>query len=465
MRGRANLELDVIVTVELGDTSYLLVSEGEAVLVDPQRDAWRFVAVAEARRATIRQVLETHVHNDYVSGALEARAATGAEIAAPANGGFAFPHRAMAEGDRLEVGALTIETWHTPGHTPEHVSYVVRAGAPDDPVAVFTGGSLIVGAAGRSDLLGADRTDELMRAQFRSLARLSSLPGLARVLPTHGAGSFCSAGSGGGARTSTIEAERLGNEALAIGNEEDFVRLRSAELPRYPSYYRFMAPINRAGPAVVGSLATPPALAPREVEALVASGARLVDTRDRAAFAESHVAGSVNVELGGSFSAYVGWLFTPDDPLVLVVADPAAASSERAVTQLFRIGFDRVRGYLAGGVEAWRADGGPTSSYPIASVEELCRKVHDGSRPFILDVRQPVEHREGMFPGSAGAFVADLPGDPEQAPADRESWVICASGLRAAIAASLLDAAGRPVRLVAERGVTDLLAECPSPAD
>jgi glyoxylase-like metal-dependent hydrolase (beta-lactamase superfamily II)/rhodanese-related sulfurtransferase len=456
-------ELDVIVTVELGDTSYLLVSEGEAVLVDPQRDAWRFVAAAEVRGATIRHVAETHVHNDYVSGASEAEAATGAEIAAPAGGGYAFPHRAMAEGDEIRVGDVTLTAWHTPGHTPEHLSYVVRAGGADDPVAVFTGGSLIVGAPGRSDLLGPDRTDELTRAQFRSLRRLAGLPDAVRVLPTHGAGSFCSAGSGGGARTSTIGAERLANQSLVVAEEDDFVRLRTHELPRHPSYYRFMAPINRAGPAVVGIDLRVPPLAPPEVERLVSGGARVLDTRDRAAFAEAHVAGSVNVELGGSLSAYVGWLFTPDQPLVLVVADPAEASAERAATQLFRIGFDRVLGFLAGGVDAWKSEDRPTSSYPVASVEELCRTLRDGPSPFILDVRQPVEHREGMYPGSHGLFVADVPERLDEVPGDRESWVICASGLRAAVAASVLDAAGRPVRLVAERGVTDLLAECGPP--
>jgi len=447
--------------VELGDTSYLLVSEGEAVLVDPQRDAWRFAAAAAARRATIRHILETHVHNDYVSGALEIRAATGAEVAAPAKGGYAFPHRPMAEGDDLAVGALTLTAWHTPGHTPEHTAYVVRAGGDDDPVAVFTGGSLIVGAAGRTDLLGPDRTDELTRAQFRSLARLAGLPDTARVLPTHGAGSFCSTGSGGGARTSTIGAEHLGNQALGIPDEEDFVRLRTHELPRYPSYYRFMAPINRGGPAVVGHLPPVPSLGSREVERLVASGARIVDGRRREEFAEAHLPGSVNVELGGSFSAYVGWLFGPDQPLILVVPDPADASAERAATQLFRIGFDRVRGYLEGGVDAWRSEGRPVSSYPLGTLEELCASVQGGERPFILDVRQPMEHREGMYPGTHGVFVADLPGQLAEVPVDRETWVICASGLRASVAASLLDGMGRRVRLVAERGVTDLLADCP----
>jgi rhodanese-related sulfurtransferase len=328
-------------------------------------------------------------------------------------------------------------------------------------VVFFRGERVLVGPAGRTDLLGPDRTDELTRAQFRTLGRLATLPDAVRVLPTHGAGSFCSAGSGGGARTSTIGAERLANQALAIGDEDDFVRLRTHELPRHPSYYRFMAPINRAGPAVVGRLPAVEPLGAAEVERLVSAGARVVDTRDRGAFAEAHLAGSVNVELGGSFSAYAGWLFTPGQPLVLIVPEPVEASAERAATQLFRIGFEGIRGYLAGGLDAWRAEGRPVSSYAIASVEELCHEVQSGSRPFVLDVRQRVEHREGMYPGSHGLFVADLPGRMDEVPRDRDAWIICASGLRASVAASLLDAAGRPVRLVAERGVTDLLSECP----
>jgi hydroxyacylglutathione hydrolase len=455
------MEIEILVTVELGDTSYVLVSEGEALVVDPQRDGWRFVAAAEARRAKVSGIVETHVHNDYVSGACEIRAATGAEIAAPAGGGFAFPHRPVEEGDVLRAGALTLTAWHTPGHTPEHTSYVVREGDSPDPVAILTGGSLIVGAAGRTDLLGPDRTDELSRSQFRSLRRIGALPGDVRVLPTHGAGSFCSAGSGGGARTSTIAAERLANQALAARDEDDFVRLRTADLPRYPAYYPYMAPINRAGPRIAGS---PPELSPLDahaVETLVASGARVVDGRDRACFAESHVAGSINVELGGSFSAYVGWLFRPEDSLVLVAPDPEAASAARAAVQLFRVGYENVRGYLAGGVDAWREAGGAMSSYPVAGLDELCAEIRAGADPFILDVRQPVEHREGMAEGSTGIFVADLPDRLDELPRGRAPWVICASGLRASIAASIIDAGGRPVRLVSERGVTDLMAECP----
>jgi hydroxyacylglutathione hydrolase len=461
VNGRRAIELEVIVTPELGDASYLLISEREAVLVDPQRDAWRFMAAAERAGARIRHVLETHVHNDYVSGALEVRAATGAGVAAPAGGGYEFPHRPVAEGDEIEVGALRIAAMDTPGHTPEHVSYVVRAADAALPAAVFTGGSMIVGAAGRTDLLGEERTDELTRAQFRSLRRLSALPDVVRVLPTHGAGSFCSAGNSGGARTSTIGNERVGNSALAISDEETFVRDRLQGLPTYPAYYRFMAGINRAGPRVAGSLPDPPPVPPGEVERLAAAGAAIIDGRDRLAFAEAHIPGSTNVELGGSFSTYAGWLHDLERPLVLVAPEPEAASAQRAALQLFRIGYERLVGYLEGGLSAWRDGGRPVGSYPVATVDELCEAARGGRDPFILDVRQGIEHREGMFPGSSGLFVADLPARMDELPAGREVWAICASGLRAAIAASLLDAAGRPVRLVAERGVTDLLAECP----
>jgi glyoxylase-like metal-dependent hydrolase (beta-lactamase superfamily II)/rhodanese-related sulfurtransferase len=457
----APVELEVLVTVELGDTSYVLVSEGEAVVVDPQRDGWRFVAAAEARRARIRGVVETHVHNDYVSGACELRSATGAEIAAPARGGYAFPHRSIDDGDEIRVGALTLTAWHTPGHTPEHTSYVVREGDDPSPVAILTGGSLIVGAAGRTDLLGPERTDELSREQFRSLRRIAELPGDVRVLPTHGAGSFCTAGSGGGARTSTIAAERLANRALAIDDADEFVRLRTADLPRYPAYYAHMAPINRAGPRVAGAPPEVPALEPDEVAALIASGARVVDGRDRSCFAESHIPSSTNVELGGSFSAYVGWLFAPQDPLVLIAPEPEPGSAARAAMQLFRIGFENLKGYLAGGVDAWRDGGRRLASYPVAGLDELCGEIRAGADPLILDVRQEVEHREGMVEGSIGVFVADLPARLGELPRDRAPWVICASGLRASIAASILDADGRLVRLVSERGVTDLMAECP----
>ena len=191
------MDIELFTTPGLGDTSYLIASDGEAALVDPQRDAWRFLAVAEQRGWRLRHVLETHVHNDYLSGALEARAATGARIAAPALGGYAFDHHGAEEGTTIEVGALRLRAMATPGHTPEHLAWAIHsadgaAGAP--PSGVFTGGSLLVGTAGRTDLLGEDRIAELTKLQAATLRRLAALPPDVQVLPTHGAGSFCSVG-------------------------------------------------------------------------------------------------------------------------------------------------------------------------------------------------------------------------------------------------------------------------------
>ena len=230
----SQLDLDLIVTEGLGDTSYLLASDGEALLVDPQRDTDRFMRAAEARTVHIRTVLETHVHNDYVSGAVELAKETGAEIAAPARGGYRFPHRGLQEGEELRLGGLRLVAVDTPGHTPEHLAYIVYGPGSGEPLAVFTGGSLLVGSAGRTDLLGPDRTEELTRAQSATLRRLSDLPDPVRVLPTHGGGSFCVASKAGGDRTSTMGQEREYRSASLPGSVHVFVADLPARLDEVP---------------------------------------------------------------------------------------------------------------------------------------------------------------------------------------------------------------------------------------
>ena len=332
------MELDVLVTEGLGDSSYVLSWGDEAAVIDPQRDVERFVDAASARGATIRHVVETHVHNDYLSGALELRAASGAEIWGPAKAGYAFGYRAVEDGTEIALGdATTLLGVATPGHTPEHLAYVLRDGA--DPIALFSGGSLMVGD--RTDLLGPERTDELTRLQFRSMRRLADLADAVRVLPTHGAGSFCAVGSPGEQRTSTIAEERAGNPAFTEADEEAFVRRQLSGLMAFPDYYAEMAPINLAGPPVLGSPPRPRAMTADEVADALAAGARLVDARDGAAFAERHVAGSLNVPLEPSFASYVGWLVPFATPLVLSVPDDEAL--DEASVQLRRIGWDAVR--------------------------------------------------------------------------------------------------------------------------
>jgi hydroxyacylglutathione hydrolase len=460
------MDVELVVTRGLGDNSYLIASGGDAAVIDPQRDAARFLSVAEARGWRVRHVLETHVHNDYVSGALEIRAATGAEVLGPADAGFRFPYHPLAEGDEVAVGNVRLVAMATPGHTPEHTAYVAFDGSSGGPAAVFTGGSLMVGGAGRTDLLGPALADDLTRAQYRTLHRLAALPGDAAVYPTHGAGSFCGAGPAPRRRTSTIRGELQANGALDAPDEEAFVRRQLTGLLSYPDYYREMAPINRAGPRVLGSAPLPSSLSAAEAAALLDGGAWLIDARPRAAFAAAHVPGSLNVELDPTFASYVGWIVPFDAPLVLILPEvtPGADPLREAVTQLLRIGFEHVRGVLAGGVDAWIEDGRPVRSYPTGRTEDLCAAFDDGGRPRVLDVRQSVEWDRGHIPGSGHVFVGDLPERlPDVPPGDGDVWVICATGHRASIAASVLDREGVLVRVVSEGGVDEWLASCGPP--
>lgn len=455
------MHIESLLTRGLGDTSYLLASGGESLIVDPQRDVRPVLAAARARDLRVTRVLETHVHNDYVSGALELRAATGTVIAGPARARYAFPFEPLAEGDELSLGTLRIVAAETPGHTPEHLSYLVYEENAEEPTAVFTGGSLIVGSAGRTDLLGPEATLELTRAQRHSLNRLSTLPDPTLVLPTHGAGSFCSSSPPGEERTSTIGGERASNPALADGqmDEETFVKRRLAGLLAYPSYYSYIAPINRAGPPVFGDVPVPRGLAPSQVAERIEAGAWVVDGGERPAFAARHIPGSIAIELDDSFASYVGWIVPFGAPIVLVLPEdrPEHEAAVEAATQLFRIGYEAIEGFLPGGVAAWVEAGRPVRSYPVASIDDLATAVGEG-RARVLDVRQQIEWDAGHLDGSTHMFVGDVSRHIEEVPRDREVWTVCASGHRAAMAASLLDRNGIPVRLVSRGGVPDALA-------
>ena len=458
------MDLELFVTPGLGDASYLLASGGEAVLVDPQRDAWRFLEVARRRGWRVRYVLETHVHNDYLSGAMEARAATGAEIAAPARGGYTFEHRSMDEGDAVEIGGLRLTAWATPGHTPEHLAWAVTdlgaaagaAGAAGaEPVGIFTGGSLLVGSAGRTDLLGPVLTEALTRDQQRTLQRLATLPDATEVLPTHGAGSFCSAGPASSKRVSSIAAERFGNPTFrAAADPFDAFRAQATGgLGRYPTYYAHMAAINRAGPRVLGRLILPPPLDPAAFEAAASGGATIVDARDRTAFAAGHIRGALNIELDGTFAGYVGWLVPFASKVALVLPEGQADALEAATTELVRIGYEWVPGFLEGGMPAWAEAGRPVATFETTTMREMHDDQTGRDGRVLLDVRQPIEwQQDGVVPGAERIFVADLPARLAELPAGAAVTVFCRSGSRAAIAASMLDAAGVDVRVVTEGG-------------
>jgi len=448
----------VVSTPGLGNSTYLIASGDEAVVIDPPRDGWRVTEVAEERGWRVTHALETHVHNDYLSGARELRSSHQTRIVAPAKGRYLFPYQPADEGFSIDLGGGGLVARATPGHTPEHISWELQDGA-GRPRALFSGGSLLIGGVCRTDLLGDARVAELTEAQYRSMRRLAELPDDVVVYPTHGAGSFCVAGDADGPVHSTIGALKRWNPAFAAPDLATFDQQLVAGRTRYPTYYRRMAPLNRRGPRLLGGASAPRPLPAHEVARAQQAGTWLIDVRDRWAFAARHVKGSWNIELGDSLAAYVGWLLPFDAPICLIVDDPV--QEVESIDELARIGFDHVVGHLHGGLDGWVASGGETSSYETAGWQELQSYAagdggDGGAAKHILDVRQPYEWAAEAIPGSRRIFVADLPGELSSLDRDAAWLVACRTGARAAIAASLLDAAGIPARPVVDGGVPAL---------
>ncbi len=452
------MDIEMFLTPGLGDATWMVASEGEAALVDPQRDVARFLDAADRRGWRITHVLETHCHNDYVSGALEVRAATGAQIVVPARGGYRFPHRAADEGAAVAVGGISLVAMATPGHTPEHLAWQVLGDTDGTPRAVLTGGSLLVGTAGRTDLLGSEQTPRLTDDQFRTLRRLARLPDGVRVLPTHGAGSFCSVGPAGGDRWSTLGRERATNELLQTVDRARFRKLLLGGLGRWPAYYEHMAEINRTGAPPVGGVRVPVPLSAATVADLLARGVWLVDGRDRWAFAAAHIPGSLHVEATDSFASWVGSVVPFGAPIALVLGPDGPAIAPDLVVDLSRIGYDAVVGMLDGGIDAWAASGRPLERLATTSLADVTSRLDGSDRVRVLDVRQPTEWRDGTIPGSTLAYLGDLPGRLSELDRHTTWLVMCRSGMRAAIGASILAAAGLRTEVVVEGGVPDWLA-------
>jgi len=421
-------------------------------MVDPQRDVDPYLEAAEAHGARLAYVLETHVHNDYVSGGLELARRSGATLVLPDGSGAAFAHRSAGDGARLEANDLRVSALRTPGHTPEHTAYLVETSA--DRRMLFSGGSLLAGSAGRTDLAGAAWTDRLTASQFVSVRRLAALAPDTVLYPTHGAGSFCTASAPTGAGFSTIGQERTANPALADDDPLGFARRQLRGLLRYPAYYSHMAPINRAGPVALGTVVAPPVLDAASLASLRSAGIAVVDARPRARFAEAHIPGSLHVELDESFGTYVGWLLPFDTPLALVVE--RADDGREAALQLARIGYDRVRGMLVG-AGAWTDSGRATASHRRSTPAGLREALRGEAPPLVLDVRQPAEWEDGVIPGSIQRFVADLGDVAEWLPTDRPVWTVCQGGYRSAMAASILAAEGYDVTSVDGGGVAEVL--------
>jgi glyoxylase-like metal-dependent hydrolase (beta-lactamase superfamily II)/rhodanese-related sulfurtransferase len=448
-------EIASIDTPSLGDRSYLATDGSVALVIDPQRDIDRVLALARDHGVTITHVFETHIHNDYVTGGYALARETGAAYHVSAADQVSFDRTPVSDGDLVQVGALRVRALGTPGHTFNHLSYELSAGGA--VVAVFTGGSLLHGTTGRTDLLGGSHAAELARAQHASARRLAAeLPGTAGVCPTHGFGSFCSASPASGT-ASTIAAERRVNPALIL-DEAEFVRTVLAGLDAYPAYYAHMAAANAAGPPAPRLDPVPRASA-AELRRRIGAGEWVVDLRSRTAFAAGHLRGALGFEAGDSLATYLGWLVPWGSPLTLIGDSPAQVAAARR--DLARIGVERLAAQATGTPARWAA-GEPLASYPVVPFAAL--RDRDPGDGVVLDVRLRSEWGAAHVAGAVHIPLHELPARIGELPPGR-IWVHCQSGYRASVAASVLDAARRAVVLVdgdlddaAAAGITALTA-------
>lgn len=434
------MDVSILETSGLGDRSYLIHDGNVGVVVDPQRDIDRVLKLAADQGVRITHVLETHIHSDYLTGGLELASTVGAEYIVPAGEDVHYRCRAVRDGDLIDAGSIQLQVMATPGHTHRHISYVLRDHT-DEIVGVFTGGSMLHGTTGRTDLVGAEYTEELARAQFRSVRRLAAeLPDDVEVYPTHGFGSFCSAARSI-SDSSTIAEQRQTNPALTL-DEQAYIDNLISGLSAYPAYYAHMGVINREGPAPV-DLSFPKPVDPQELRRRLEAGEWVVDLRNRIAFAAGHLAGALGFELSDNFVAYLGWLYTWGARLTLIGEGEDQIAQARR--ELARIGVDNITGSAVGDTDTL-ADGIPVRSYRVADFAALA-EVIDDDQLTVLDVRQTGEYNESHVRRALNIPLHELIARADEVP-NGEVWVYCASGYRSSIAASIIDQRERTVVLI-----------------
>lgn len=414
----------------LGNCAYLVdLGDGRALAVDASRDLRAVRAALQKRNLRVAFAADTHLHADFLSGARQLAARDGASVLASAAGRREFGHTGLADGDEVDLGGLRLRAIGTPGHTDEHLAFMLLDG--ERPLGVFTGGSLLVGAVARTDLVDPGRTEELARAQYRSVQLLLRLPDDVAVWPTHGAGSFCSAPAGG-ERTSSIAYEKATNPLLQSANEDAFVAALVGSLGSFPPYFLRLGELNRRGPPLLNESASLASLAAHEVQAMLAYGAQLVDVRPVRDFGAAHVPGSLSIALRDVFATWLGWVAPQDKPIIIV--RKSKQDLDEVFWQAAKVGYDNVVAELAGGVAAWRAEGFPVTRTRLAAADTFA-----GRRLF--DVRQASEFAAGHIPDAThlelGAVSAPVAGIP-----DGPIAVMCGHGERAMTAASLLERAG-----------------------
>lgn len=439
------VSVERFVTEGIALVSYVVADDDQkiALLIDPSRDVQQYLDFASARGLTFAGVLETHIHADFASGSLEFHHHTGAPIYASRLGGLEFQHVPLDDGQRISFGNAELQAYFTPGHTPEHMSYLLYEQSGDDrPAAMFSGDLLFVGEVGRPDLLGPEETEALTTALYESLFdRLSGLPSGLIVYPGHGAGSSCGR-SIGDAPYTTLGQERLTNYALQPRSFEEFRHVILDGMPPAPSYYPVMKWLNKVGPALLETLPPGDELDVVRFDEAISQGGVVIDTRLNVDFARAHIPGSVSIGLGPNFAPWAGWLAPYGRSILLVLESDD--QFEMARDKLRLIGLDTVTGYLAGGIPVWESSGRATHAFESITVDELHHRLETVGDVQVLDVRSDDEWNSGHIVGAEHRFAGSFIRDTEAyASGDEPLALICGSGYRSNVVGSLLNARGR----------------------
>ncbi len=462
--------LRLIYDDKLAQASYLLGCQacGEAIVIDPNRDAEQYIRLARKEGVRITHVTETHIHADYLSGSRELAHRTGAKLLLSAHGGddwsYRFPEMSsvqqLHDGDRFKVGNIQVDVLHTPGHTPEHICFLVTdTAAADKPIGLFSGDFVFVGDVGRPDLLEkaagvANTMDASARYLYKSLQRFNELPDYLQVWPGHGAGSSCGKALGAVPQT-TVGYEKMFNPALTTQSEQQFVDFILAGQPEPPKYFATMKRLNRDGPPLLNALPDPVKLDARELEALMQAGAMIVDTRVALNFARGHVPGSINIPYNKSFTNWAGWLIPYDRDFALIVDERTNAGD--VARDLALIGLDRMQGYFGGDVVKSLGDAEQTTSIKTAEMVELA----NSDNAVVIDVRNTSERQAGHVPGTIHIPLGELAERADELPRDKPIAVHCQGGGRAAIGTSVLQSLGFEQVLHVRGGYTEWAKEKP----
>ncbi|MCP1662893.1 MAG: MBL fold metallo-hydrolase [Methanocalculus sp. MSAO_Arc1] len=419
----------------IAHSSYIVAGNRKCAVIDPCRDVGPYIEYASQNGLQITHILETHLHADFISGHLDLAELTGATIYAPKSGKCAFPHKAVAEGDEILVEDIRFSVIDTAGHTPEHICYIAAdLGRGESPVALFSGDTLFVGDVGRPDLFPGQSV-ELASSLYENLhTKIMTLPDEVEVYPAHGMGSLCGRAMAA-KRTSTIGYEKKYNYALNIATKEEFIHALTSDMPAAPDHFARCSEINRTGPALMRTLDQPGPVDPKPFLEKIQSGALLLDTRSYPAFSGLHIPDAWHIDLSGNFATQAGWVLPPEREILLVVEEKRQA--EEAALQLRRVGFDRISGFLSGGMLAWGTAALPVSRVPVLSPEEADAEVKSGTAT-LIDVRSQEEWDAAHAEKSIHIPWHDLRIRYEELDAEGSYIVMCRGGQRASIAASIL---------------------------